>query len=345
MSDSYHLLKPAVDMVVKPLNLSQGLMQAGKNAVAHKSSNKTLRDAASICLTDRIKESSHKAHKLAKHMSAKEGLKLNLDLSKINDFNTEHAHSATPHFFLRDNCVSELHFTDKHHFPKIQMSYLKTPDFERNTQSSVCKTPQSRSIYSHSPSANSSRNEDLETSKYPIFPCRKTIVLDLDETLIHASPTIPNPDHTISRINPDGSSICIRVNIRPYAKDFLKILSGLADIIIFTAGMKSYADPVLSLLDPNKEFIKARFYRESCISHPTGFVKDLTVLKKDLRDVLLIDNLAISFSNQKENGILISSWYGDKSDNELLLLLKYLRRVLLFEDMRKCDKNFHLQYI
>ena len=51
------------------------------------------------------------------------------------------------------------------------------------------------------------------------------------------------------------------VNIRPYAKEILKNLHKEFEIIIFTASQSCYADEVLNLLDPQKEYIAHRLYR------------------------------------------------------------------------------------
>lgn len=50
------------------------------------------------------------------------------------------------------------------------------------------------------------------------------------------------------------------VNVRPYAKELLKRLSKNFDIIVFTAGNKSYADPILNHIDP-EGIIQHRLYR------------------------------------------------------------------------------------
>lgn len=55
------------------------------------------------------------------------------------------------------------------------------------------------------------------------------------------------------------------------------------------------------------------------------YIKDLTMLGRDLRKTLIIDNLYESFLNQPDNGILVKSWYGDMEDTELATLLPFLK--------------------
>lgn len=69
-----------------------------------------------------------------------------------------------------------------------------------------------------------------------------TLVVDLDETLIHFSEkTIKSAG---SRDRGDEY-----FNIRPFAQKFLKEMSQYFEIVIFTAGTQEYADWVLNQLD------------------------------------------------------------------------------------------------
>lgn len=45
------------------------------------------------------------------------------------------------------------------------------------------------------------------------------------------------------------------------------------------------------------------------------FIKDLRIVKgKDLKKMILVDNLAHSFGFQIENGVPILEWHQDKND-------------------------------
>ena len=54
------------------------------------------------------------------------------------------------------------------------------------------------------------------------------------------------------------------------------------------------------------------------------FIKDLRILQRDLKDIVIVDNLAYSFGYQINNGIPIISWYDNNSDKELISLSNYL---------------------
>ena len=137
-----------------------------------------------------------------------------------------------------------------------------------------------------------------------------TLVLDLDETLIHCK-----------RQENKG-----RILLRPHVKEFLTEMSKYYEIVVFTAADKQYADWVLDRLD-TVGVISHRLYRCST-SNQNGFIfKDLCKLGRDLTKLLLVDNKPENFAFQPENGIEILSWYDDPLDNALLELKELLVRI------------------
>ncbi|XP_031472923.1 uncharacterized protein LOC116245596 [Nymphaea colorata] len=79
---------------------------------------------------------------------------------------------------------------------------------------------------------------------------KKTLILDLDETLIHCFERgESNPDLKLT-ISIDGFPFEVGINIRPYAISFLKRMKKRWEIIVFTASHQSYADSILNELDP-----------------------------------------------------------------------------------------------
>lgn len=83
------------------------------------------------------------------------------------------------------------------------------------------------------------------------------------------------------------------------------------EIVVFTAGLKDYADKILNELDTN-HYISRRLYRDSCKLIDGTYVKDLNQLQKgvDLSKVVIVDNIAVNFQLQQDNGIEIKSWLG-----------------------------------
>jgi len=163
----------------------------------------------------------------------------------------------------------------------------------------------------------------LMTPLPPEMKGRKTLVLDLDETLVHSSfRPVPGPDFIIS-IELDGVTHRVYVQKRPGVDHFLEEMGAKFEVVVFTASLDKYANPVLDILDP-KGFIKVRLFREACVQHYGNYVKDLSLLGRRLEDTLIIDNSPFSYMFQPDNAIPITSWFNDKTDRELYDLVPFL---------------------
>jgi CTD small phosphatase-like protein 2 len=96
------------------------------------------------------------------------------------------------------------------------------------------------------------------------------------------------------------------------------------EIVVFTAGLKDYADWILNDLD-KQQHVKFRLYRDSCRFRQGAYVKDLSLLGRDLSKTIIIDNIADNYQLQPENGINIVSWFENPHDKELLTLEPILK--------------------
>lgn len=69
------------------------------------------------------------------------------------------------------------------------------------------------------------------------------------------------------------------------------------------------------------------------------YVKDLRVLGRDLKDVVLVDNAAYSYAFQLDNGIPILPYYHGSQDYELNALEKYVNSFLMANDVRTVNRK------
>jgi Dullard-like phosphatase family protein len=171
---------------------------------------------------------------------------------------------------------------------------------------------------------------------------KKTLVFDLDETLIHCNESTDMPyDVKLPIRFPHGEIIEAGINIRPWVMDCLKELNQHFEIIVFTASHGCYANVVLDYLDPKQQYIHHRLFRESCVVTEEGiYIKDLRVLaNRNLQDVVLVDNAAYSFGYQIENGIPVAPFYENKHDQELRHLVPYLKFLSGVKDLREMNKQ------
>lgn len=161
---------------------------------------------------------------------------------------------------------------------------------------------------------------------------RKTLVLDLDETLVHSSfKPIPNADFVIS-IELDSVTHRVYVRKRPGVDEFMRVVGEIFEVVVFTASLSKYADPLLDILDKHK-VVHTRLFREACVLHYGNYVKDLSHLGREMSHTVIIDNSPYSYMFQPQNAIPIISWFHDKSDRQLYELLPFLQSLQHVNDV------------
>lgn len=161
----------------------------------------------------------------------------------------------------------------------------------------------------------------------PISSDRKyTLVLDLDETLIHFEE------------KEDGTSQFL---IRPYAQYFLKQVAKYYEVVVFTAALQDYADYILDRMDTERT-VKYRLYRQHTDFANNVYQKDLSKLGRELSRTIIVDNNAENFQLQPDNGVYIQSWYNDPQDQGLAKLAPLLIDIVkkCYDDVRVALKQF-----
>lgn len=81
-----------------------------------------------------------------------------------------------------------------------------------------------------------------------------------------------------------------------FPSNFSNKVSKWYDCVIFTASVQEYADPVIDWLEAERKIFKARYYRQHCSFQNGAYIKDLSVVERDLGKVCILDNSPISYA-------------------------------------------------
>ena len=197
---------------------------------------------------------------------------------------------------------------------------------------------------------------------------RKTLVIDLDETLIHSlakggrmssghmvevklNTTVGIGGATLGPQHP----ILYYVHKRPHCDDFLRRICKWYNLVVFTASVQEYADPVIDWLEQERKYFSGRFYRQHCTFRNGAYIKDLSSVEPDLSKVMILDNSPLSYifhegmksdcvpcnphsflslTTFADNAIPIEGWINDPTDNDLLNLVPILEALQYVTDVR-----------
>ena len=152
-------------------------------------------------------------------------------------------------------------------------------------------------------------NQNFKTEPAPYICTRNrkpfSLILDLDETLIHFK--IKNEN--------DSEGV---LQIRPGVIPFLEKVGKFYELIVFTAATQDYGDLLIDAIEENNVYFEHRFYRQHTIIIGNDFVKDLTRIGRPLDKMIIVDNMPQNFRLQKENGINIKACWGEDVDDNAL---------------------------
>ena len=277
----------------------------------------------------KYKESFHINNKIIKNIF------LNF-LSILKDINANISQNILEIFNLSKKSKFKTIIND--HIKNNSLIYNKINEVIRNDNS-----PENANyIYNNHMNGNPQLNGNCIKRDIPIpfLPTKReddnreyTLVLDLDETLVH--------------FFEDNNEAYVKV--RMGAECFISILSQFCEIVIFTASTKFYADTVIDGLDC-KDLIDHKLYREHTYDYNGINVKDLSKLGRDLNKVIIIDNIEENYMFQPNNGLNIIDFEGDENDNELHFILEDLLKVVtvpgknVIYELPEIRKNMQKRY-
>ena len=223
-----------------------------------------------------------------------------------------------------------------------QRKYQKAPDIITQAKPNSFVQPINPHQTAFTPTNRSNKlNSEklLLPPKSQDFHNKKTLILDLDETLVHSSFTPFEKNDIVLNVDFEGVMYNIYVLVRPDAELFIKTVGKLFEVVIFTASISKYASPLLDILDKEKN-IKYRLYRDHCTFINGIYIKDLKRCNRSLKDLIIVDNSPIAYTFDSDNGLPIKTWIEDPDDKELMKLVPILEFLSKTKDVRKFIDQF-----
>lgn len=124
-------------------------------------------------------------------------------------------------------------------------------------------------------------------------PSKKTLILDLDETLISCTNNIKG-QHLIE-FDYKGKKLKTWINLRPHLDEFLKYCSQKFELILFSSSYIKYVKSTLRVIDPKGKYFKHVIFRSKSIRVEKIYLKDLRIFNRDPQKLLIVDDTVLSF--------------------------------------------------
>ena len=185
------------------------------------------------------------------------------------------------------------------------------------------------------------KNATPLTLPLPSYSSKYTLILDLDETLIYSQRNISYKLKKKENINKK------RIILRPGLREFLKEMKKIFELIIFSSGTVDYVNPIIEIIESDEKFFDFVLYRNHITLDEDGNnVKNLELIGRNIKKIIIIDDIPRYFKLQKDNGINIKPFLGNiASDKNTLKTLAYILKKIrndaeVTNDIRVSLKKF-----
>ncbi|MDO7847576.1 HAD family hydrolase [Hymenobacter sp. M29] len=178
------------------------------------------------------------------------------------------------------------------------------------------------------------------------------LILDLDETLIHATATKLGDDYAFQIYH-------YYVYKRPGLDDFLRACAEMFDLAVWSSASDDYVSQVVAKIFPAEikpVFVWGRsrctplalsrideygYYGLEGASHYeyAKLLKKVRRLGYDAKRILIVDDTPEKVRNCYGNAIYPTPFLGDPSDNELIILTNYLHSLHEEANVRSIEKR------
>jgi Dullard-like phosphatase family protein len=183
------------------------------------------------------------------------------------------------------------------------------------------------------------KNEPPLTLPLPSYTSKYTLILDLDETLIYSQRNISYKLKKKENINKK------RIILRPGLREFLKEMKKIFELIVFSSGTVDYVNPIVEIIENDEKFFDFVLYRNHITLDEDGNnVKNLDLIGRNIKKIIIIDDIPRYFKLQKDNGINIKPFLGNiSSDKNTLKTLAYILKKIRIDAEETNDIRISLK--
>ena len=216
-------------------------------------------------------------------------------------------------FFDAYRLLTNYDFNDLNNFFEIFLKRKKNIVSEANDYNEEkYKSNEKNNFFEHTNEQNTDSQNKIEKYLLPRMKriYKYTLVLDLDETLI----SIKRDSKNNIKMNKNN---LIPLILRPGLIDFLHKMKQIFELILFSSGTSEYVTPIIKLIEKKEKFFEHILYRQHVTYEENGnFFKNLNLLNRNVKNILIVDNVFENFKNHKSNGICIKPFYGDSLNDK-----------------------------
>ena len=161
----------------------------------------------------------------------------------------------------------------------------------------------------------------------PIRQVNKTLVLNFEGTLY-------------SKDFEAGKGVVL--HLRPGFQRFMEEISKTWEVVIFSDEDSQFLTEATLTIDPLQKYFMWVFGREFMVFRKNGYYKDLSLLNRDPKKVVVVDVNPNIYANNPENLVVVKEYLGSEEDNTLRYLTLYLNYLAAPEirDVRKEIKKY-----
>ena len=275
----------------------------------HKSENKKSRSKASRSQSMKVIQFS-----CPPTINNNNSLLSNDDNSILCNTNNNNNTNNNDHLYTRQMSEAPKRPSTAMSFPTATQTAADDDSIDPVPRRQLRESPNRYSRFKRFIKSFSKADSRLSLYKAPPAPDdgRKTLVLDMDETLVHCSSFPPHPSVKYFVLQNNEY-----LYTRPGLEDFLTYAQANFEVFIYTFAERDYAEEVLNKIAPNIDE-DHRLYRDSCIVKKNLIIKDLDMLNRSKSKLIFVDDNDKALKVNKENTIVIPMWKGVPTDHTLI---------------------------